>query len=65
MVSGQRAQRTGMIIKADKSTGILVQTGRGVLKLKELQLEGKKKITADEFLRGYRIEAGERLGEKS
>lgn len=52
----------GRIIKVDKSTGILVQTGRGILKLKELQLEGKKKITADEFLRGYRIEAGEKLG---
>lgn len=52
----------GIIISADKSKGILVQTGRGILKLKELQLEGKKKITADEFLRGYRIEAGERLG---
>jgi methionyl-tRNA formyltransferase len=42
--------------------GILVQTGRGILKLKELQLEGKKKISADEFMRGYRIETGERLG---
>jgi len=52
----------GRIIGADKSMGILVQTGRGILKLKELQLEGKKKITADEFLRGYRIEAGEKLG---
>ena len=52
----------GRIIGADKSMGILVQAGRGILKLKELQLEGKKKITADEFLRGYRIEAGEKLG---
>lgn len=52
----------GIVISADKSTGIHVQTGRGILKLKELQLEGKKKITADEFLRGYRIEAGEKLG---
>ena len=52
----------GVVIGAGKSTGILVQTGRGILKLKELQLEGKKKITADEFLRGYRIEAGEMLG---
>jgi len=52
----------GRIIGADKSMGILVQTGRGILKLKELQLEGKKKITADEFMRGYRIETGEKLG---
>jgi len=52
----------GMVIDANKSTGIQVQTGRGILKLKELQLEGKKKITGDEFLRGYRIKAGERFG---
>jgi methionyl-tRNA formyltransferase len=54
---------SGIIVKADKSTGIRIQTGRGVLKPKELQLEGKKKISGDEFLRGYRIEKGERLGE--
>lgn len=52
----------GKIIKADKSTGIQVQTGKGILKLRELQLEGKKRLTGDEFLRGYRIEAGEKLG---
>jgi len=63
MVSGQEGStEPGRIIGADKSTGIHVQTGRGILKLKEQQLEGKKKITADEFLRGYRIEAGEKLG---
>jgi methionyl-tRNA formyltransferase len=52
----------GKVISVDKSTGILVQTGRGILKLKELQLEGKKRITGDEFLRGYRVKAGENLG---
>jgi len=63
IVTGQEGStEPGRIISADKSTGILVQAGRGILKLKELQLEGKKKITADEFLRGYRIEAGEKLG---
>jgi len=63
IVTGQEGStEPGRIIGADKSTGIHVQTGRGILKLKELQLEGKKKITADEFLRGYRIEAGEKLG---
>jgi methionyl-tRNA formyltransferase len=53
---------SGRIIKSDKSTGIQIQTGKGVLKLKELQIEGKKKITGDEFLRGYRIKAEEKLG---
>ncbi|HVP37461.1 MAG TPA: methionyl-tRNA formyltransferase [Terriglobales bacterium] len=54
---------SGIVIKSDKSSGFQIQTGRGILRLKELQLEGKKKITADEFLRGYRIEVGEKLGE--
>lgn len=42
----------GKIIRADKS-GICVQTGKGVLCVEELQLEGKKRMTADAFLRGY------------
>jgi methionyl-tRNA formyltransferase len=32
------------------------------LKITELQLEGKKRMSAREFLNGYRPVAGERLG---
>jgi methionyl-tRNA formyltransferase len=32
------------------------------LRLDEVQLEGKKRILVGEFLRGYKIETGERLG---
>lgn len=35
---------------------LLVQTGQGVLSLKEVQLEGKKRMTIDAFLRGYNVE---------
>jgi methionyl-tRNA formyltransferase len=52
----------GKIIKADQKSGLLVQTQKGILRLKEIQLEGKKKLEAEEFLRGYRIEVGEKLG---
>ncbi|MCJ7496547.1 MAG: methionyl-tRNA formyltransferase [candidate division Zixibacteria bacterium] len=52
----------GKIIKTDQKSGLLVQTQRGILRVKELQLEGKKKLGAEEFLRGYRIEVGEKLG---
>ena len=52
----------GKIIRTDQKSGLLVQTQKGILRLKELQLEGKKKLGAEEFLRGYRIEAGEKLG---
>jgi hypothetical protein len=30
--------------------------------VKELQLEGKKRMTADAFLRGYPLKIGSRLG---
>jgi len=42
--------------------GFDVLTGDGVLRVKELQLEGKRKMTAEEFLRGFSLEAGTVLG---
>ncbi len=57
--SGQAAP--GSVISADKKQ-IVVQTGKGQLLLREVQLEGKKRMKADAFLRGYPIEAGTVLG---
>ncbi len=51
----------GEIVKVTK-TEIYVKTGKGTLSVKELQLEGKKRMTADAFLRGYSLENGIRLG---
>ena len=34
---------------------IKVATGKGILEIKELQLEGKKRMTAEAFLNGYEI----------
>ncbi len=42
--------------------GIAVQTGEGVLILKELQLEGGRRMQASEFVVGHRIQQGEVLG---
>jgi methionyl-tRNA formyltransferase len=39
-----------------------VQCGNGVLKVNEVQLEGKKRMCSADFLRGCRLEAGQRLG---
>lgn len=47
----------GTVTAADRD-GIHVSCGNGVLILTEVQLEGKKRMDADAFLRGYRIEAG-------
>jgi len=40
-----------------------VQTGDGVLICTQVQLEGKKRMSAADFLRGNALEAGSRLGE--
>lgn len=47
----------GTIVKTDKA-GIHVACADGVLILKEVQLEGKKRMDTDAFLRGYLIEEG-------
>ena len=42
---------------------ICVQTGKGIIEILELQLEGKKRMDTATFLRGSKLEAGEKLGE--
>jgi len=36
--------------------------GRGSVVLDEVQMEGKRRMSAAEFMRGYQIRSGERLG---
>ena len=48
-------------IEVGKST-IAVQTGKGMLQLEEIQLEGKKRMQTDAFLRGVSLETGMTLG---
>lgn len=43
---------------AGAQKGLPVLAGKGVLLIRELQLEGKKRMSAEEFLRGRRIPAG-------
>ncbi|MCM1106690.1 MAG: methionyl-tRNA formyltransferase [Blautia sp.] len=47
----------GTVVRADK-TGIYVQTGEGQLVLKEVQLEGKKRMDAAAFVNGSHITEG-------
>lgn len=42
---------------------IRVAAGKGSLKIYELQLEGKKRMTTHDFLLGVKLQAGEKLGE--
>ncbi len=54
-------QKPGTVVRVTRDA-IEVQTGRGLLILRELQLEGKKRLGADAFLRGFSVEAGKHLG---
>ncbi|MBT2581892.1 methionyl-tRNA formyltransferase [Planococcus sp. ISL-109] len=40
---------------------IIVQTGEGALAIKELQPAGKKRMTAQDYLRGPKLQAGDRF----
>lgn len=51
----------GEIVELRKDA-IVVKTGIGKLVIKELQLEGKKRLPADAFLRGYHLTVGSKLG---
>ncbi len=57
VVSDDMTASPGCIVKVTKDS-IEVQTGKGILSLLEIQLEGKKRMTTDAFLRGYPIEEG-------
>lgn len=43
-------------------TELKIQTGDGLLVIRELQPEGKKRMSCDAFLRGYPVEPGELFG---
>ena len=51
----------GTVVKADKD-GFYIQTGKGLLSILELQIEGKKKMDYETFLRGCKVETGTKLG---
>ena len=51
----------GEIIEIRKDA-IVVMTGEGALIIKELQLEGKKRMPVEAFLRGYSVTIGMKLG---
>ncbi|AFV11637.1 methionyl-tRNA formyltransferase Fmt [Thermacetogenium phaeum DSM 12270] len=52
----------GDVVALDPQEGFVVQTGSGRLLLTEVQPAGKNRMSGAEFLRGYRISPGMRLG---
>ena len=53
---GEPADAGKIVLVSKKEIG--VQTGRDILILQELQLEGKKRMSADAFLRGFPLACG-------
>jgi methionyl-tRNA formyltransferase len=51
----------GEVLAADK-TGIVVGCGLGALRIRVLQREGGRPLSAEEFLAGHFVQAGNRLG---
>ncbi len=51
----------GEILRTDKDY-VTVAAGQGALRILELQLEGKKRMTAHDFLLGVKMQPGEVLG---
>lgn len=56
------ARTPGEIVKVDKDS-FTVAAGEGVLKIWEVQLEGKKRMSVHDFLLGVKLQPGELLGE--
>lgn len=56
-------QKPGTVVRVTGQE-LFVQTGDGVLSLKEVQLEGKKRMDIEAFLRGYEITEQQILGEE-
>ena len=57
------SEKPGTVIK-ESTKDLPVATGRGVLLIKELQPEGKKRMSTDAFLRGCRVESGTVFGKE-
>lgn len=60
VIEGGEKTNAGCIVKADGKS-LWIQTGKGILSLEEVQLEGKKRMLTADFLRGYHVMEGEFL----
>lgn len=50
----------GVVVEVNKDS-IIVKTGNGLLMLLQVQLEGKKRMFVEDFLRGYEVKVGDKL----
>jgi methionyl-tRNA formyltransferase len=57
-----RGGEPGTVLRALPSDGIVIACGAGALAIDELQKAGGRRLSAAEFVRGTRLEAGRRFG---
>lgn len=62
VVGNHNTPAPGTVIAVDKQS-ITVATGEGGLQILELQIEGKKRMACKDFLLGYPVSVGEKLGQ--
>jgi len=55
-------KKPGLIVDLKKDGGFVVQANPGLVLIKEVQPEGKKKMSAWSFWQGARLQLGDRLG---
>lgn len=60
--SSERSGEAGEVLEVAPRMGIRVATGCGTLELVDVQLAGKRRMPAAEFVRGQDVVVGERLG---
>ncbi len=51
----------GTVVAVYKDS-FVIKTGEGLLRVTEIQLEGKKRMSVKDFLLGYKLAAGQKLG---
>ena len=57
-IGGDVMQPPGTILQADK-TGVYVATGKGILKIEQLQRPGAKMLPTQQFLQGFSLKPGD------
>ncbi|WP_066638757.1 methionyl-tRNA formyltransferase [Desulfolucanica intricata] len=62
--SEKTACRPGQILKATPAEGIVVQTGKGLVCIEELQRQGSRRMQAADFLRGRQLLVEKVFGEQ-
>lgn len=60
VINEDKPGEAGQIVEVTKNS-LIVKTGDGLLSLEEVQLEGKKRMEIDAFLRGNTVEIGTKL----